>query len=99
MFNAGDSLFSKREKPNLFIRCLRSWLRKQFGRDFVLKENALRCGKQLEGNCCGVIVANSIAHDSLGDDLWVQANAAIERARWFLRLAELELAERVSQRM
>ncbi|KAJ7191259.1 hypothetical protein GGX14DRAFT_579109 [Mycena pura] len=82
----GDSL--NRAHPAVLMSQLQKWLQKDIGLPKVQILNDLPCGKQRDSVNCGIIAANTLGHNILGDQLWHPAHARTHRMRAFCTLAE-----------
>ncbi|KAJ7055055.1 hypothetical protein C8F01DRAFT_1234841 [Mycena amicta] len=82
----GDSL--QHARPLVLFSELQKWLKNDVGLKTLKTSNNLPCGSQHDGVNCGVIAANTIAHNVLGDEMWHQIHARTYRLRAFCTLAE-----------
>ncbi|KAK7035013.1 hypothetical protein R3P38DRAFT_3493633 [Favolaschia claudopus] len=55
----------------------------RFNKLFRAKGNALTCGAQDDGISCGFIAINTLAHNTLGDDIWTASLKIHDRLHWF----------------
>lgn len=77
--------------PKVAMKVIRSWTKKTFGVEYKNKGDALVHGNQNNYTDCGILAANTVAHDIFGDELWVPGNQTLERLRWFLCLGNLHI--------
>ncbi|KAJ7191853.1 hypothetical protein GGX14DRAFT_596768 [Mycena pura] len=82
----GDSL--KFARPAALFSQLKKWLEGDVGLPKVQIMNNLPCGEQRDSVNCGVIAANTLGHNILGDSVWHRAHARTHRMRAFCILAE-----------
>ncbi|KAJ6618077.1 hypothetical protein B0H10DRAFT_2379381 [Mycena sp. CBHHK59/15] len=95
-FKQGDSRVNSSRPPTKFIKDLKCWLKKQFGRDFVYQGDSLEHGDQKDTSSCSVVCRNTIAMNVFGEALWEQKHAAGARATCFIRLLTAETPAEVS---
>ncbi|KAJ6582431.1 hypothetical protein B0H10DRAFT_2198477, partial [Mycena sp. CBHHK59/15] len=86
LIGTGDSRVNSSRPPTKFIKDLKCWLKKQFGRDFVYQGDSLEHGDQKDTSSCSVVCRNTIAMNVFGEALWEQKHAAGARATCFIRL-------------
>ncbi|KAJ6556704.1 hypothetical protein B0H10DRAFT_2201541 [Mycena sp. CBHHK59/15] len=86
LIGTGDSRVNSSRPPTKFIKDLKRWLKKQFGRDFVYQGDSLEHGDQKDTSSCSVVCRNTIAMNVFGEALWEQKHAAGARATCFIRL-------------
>ncbi|KAK7013449.1 hypothetical protein R3P38DRAFT_2788354 [Favolaschia claudopus] len=81
----GDPL-SMSGNPHGIVRKTLWWLQNRFNKSFRNKGNVLTCGTQTDGNSCGFIAINTIAHHTehtRGDGLWTASLRFHDRLDWF----------------
>ncbi|KAJ7783921.1 hypothetical protein DFH07DRAFT_727673 [Mycena maculata] len=86
LIGTGDSRIGKSLPPRKFIKDLKRWLKKHFGKDFMYQGDSLEHGDQQDGSSCSILTRNTIATNVFGEVLWDQKHAAGERATGFRRL-------------
>ncbi|KAK7025915.1 hypothetical protein R3P38DRAFT_2420002, partial [Favolaschia claudopus] len=69
--------------PHVIIRKTLWWLQGRFNKSFRDKGNILTCGTQNDGTSCGFIATNTLAHNTLGDDIWTPSLKIHDRLHWF----------------
>jgi hypothetical protein len=79
----GDSLDHVLSKPTKMIGKVEWRLTKRFGSHFREDNDTLAHGKQDDFHSCGIVSANTIAHNVFGDPLWNASNKTLERVSWF----------------
>ncbi|KAG0694658.1 hypothetical protein DFH29DRAFT_755847, partial [Suillus ampliporus] len=82
----GDSLKGKIPYPLDFVHRLQQWLRDAFGDPFTVDNVGLEHAMQNDTFSCGIVMANTIAHGALGDELWELKKRSSARAMWFITL-------------
>ncbi|KAJ6459147.1 hypothetical protein C8R47DRAFT_1028273 [Mycena vitilis] len=86
LIGTGDSRVRLSPPAFQFLRALKRWLKKQFGRDFVYQGDSLEHGDQKDSSSCAIVTRNTVAVNTVGEVLWEQKHAAAERATCFVRL-------------
>ncbi|KAJ7691884.1 hypothetical protein B0H17DRAFT_1133424 [Mycena rosella] len=86
LIGTSDSHVKIGAPPLKFVKDLKRWLKKQFGRDFVYQGDSLEHGDQRDTSSCSVITCNTIAVNALGEVLWEQKHAAGAWATCFIHL-------------
>lgn len=69
------------------------WLKKRFGKEFEVTGDSLGHGNQEDGTDCGILAANTAAHDIFGDKLWTVGQKMLQRAQWFVKLSTSHMDE------
>ncbi|KAJ7101505.1 hypothetical protein B0H15DRAFT_769608 [Mycena belliarum] len=86
LIGTGDSRVGKSPPPLSFIKELKRWGKKQFGKDFIYQGDSLEHGDQKDATSCGVLCRNTVAANVFGEEVWEQRHAAGARAACFIRL-------------
>lgn len=68
-------------------RCFGNWEFKNLG------PNALKHGRQADWTDCGILVANTIAHDIYGGEIWTTKHKTFAQVRWFVNLCDAHLKD------
>lgn len=66
---------------------------KRFGKPFKNTGDSLAHGRQEDFTDCGMLTANTAAHNIFNDELWTKDRKNVERARWFITLSEAHIKE------
>ncbi|KAK7034850.1 hypothetical protein R3P38DRAFT_3493096 [Favolaschia claudopus] len=66
-----------------FTNLTLSYAKRDCRRPVEAKGNALTCGAQDDGISCGFIAINTLAHNTLGDDIWTASLKIHDRLHWF----------------
>ena len=77
--------------PNDIIKYILSWIKKRFGDTYKDAGNSLSHGEQDDFTDCGILAANTAAHDIFGDSLWNPDTKGLHRVHWFVRLSETHI--------
>jgi hypothetical protein len=79
--------------PRATIKKLQEWLKARFKKDFTDCDNQLEHGLQDDGTSCGILAANTAAHEVFDDPLWMVKRKAAERVGWFVALSEIHMKD------
>jgi len=79
--------------PKEIMRKLRWWIEKRFNKVFKELGDELTHGKQEDGTECGILTANTIAHEVFRDTLWTTGRKEVERVGWFNALTDVHIAD------
>src|SRR6266498_679155 len=79
--------------PKEIIKKLQWWLKKWFEKEFSDSGDQLEHGLQDDGISCGIVVANTTAHDIFNDKLWMAEHKAVERVQWFMMLSKKHMED------
>jgi hypothetical protein len=63
----------------------------RFGDTYKNTGNSLSHGDQDDFTDCGILAANTAAHDIFGDSLWNPDTKGLHRVHWFVRLSEAHI--------
>lgn len=77
--------------PKDALKSIQSWLKKRFGSTYQNTGDMLSHGNQDNFTDCGILAANTAAHDIFADKLWSPATKALNRAMWFVNLSEAHI--------
>ena len=78
--------------PNAIIRKLQWWLKQRFGAKFKDIGNQLEHGRQEDWTDCGIVSANTAAHELFGGEaLWAVETKQLERVAWFVKLCRAHI--------
>lgn len=78
--------------PKAIIRKLQWWLKCRFGEKFKDIGNQLGHGKQEDWTDCGIVSANTAAHELFRDEeLWTVEKKQLERVAWFVKLCRAHI--------
>jgi len=50
-------------------------------------------GRQEDFTDCGILAANTAAHDIFNDQIWTPETKPVERMKWFLALARIHMKD------
>lgn len=74
--------------PKDALKYIQSWLKKRFGSTYKDMGDSLSHGDQDNFTDCGILAANTAAHDIFSDDLWNPEAKVLHRLHWFIKLSE-----------
>jgi len=81
-------------KPTKIIKKLRLWLETRFkDGKFTDKGDLLEHGNQEDFTDCGILCANTAAHEIFNDPVWTVSNKKTQRAQWFVTLIKKNIDE------
>ncbi|KAJ6499461.1 hypothetical protein DFH09DRAFT_1103002 [Mycena vulgaris] len=60
----------------------------RFNKRFKCIGDILTCGRQNDGINCGIIAVSTVAHNTIGDDLWTSSRKVQDRLDWFNTLCD-----------
>ena len=90
----GDSLHHRgMAPPRTAIKKLKWWLKSRFEREFKDCGDTLNHGFQIDVTDCGILAANTAAHDVFNDVVWTVERKIEERVQWFLTLSKAHMCE------
>lgn len=69
--------------PKTAIKQVQTWLKQIFGKEFKNTSDSLQHGKQDNFTDCGILAANTAAHNIFGDDIWTNEIKSLARVEWF----------------
>ena len=77
--------------PKDALKSMQSWLKKRFGSTYKNAGDMLLHGDQDNFTDCGILAANTAAHDILADKVWSPEMKALHRVTWFVNLSEAHI--------
>ena len=77
--------------PKDALKSIQSWLTKRFGSTYKNTGDMLSHGDQDNFTDCGILAANTAAHDIFADKLWSPEMKALHRVMWFVNLSEAHI--------
>ena len=89
----GDSLAHELSAPSDVIKKLKWWLKGRFKKIFKDLGDSLEHGSQNDWTDCGILSANTAAHEIFEDELWTGNTKQFERGKWFVTLVTKHMKE------
>jgi hypothetical protein len=80
--------------PKAIVQKLQWWIKHRFGEKFKDVGNQLEHGKQEDWTDCGIISANTAAHELFSDEaVWTVEKKQHERVAWFVKLCRAHIKD------
>lgn len=73
------------------IKLIQNWLKKTVGSAFKVTGDSLAHGNQEDVTNCGILAANTAAHEVFGDPLWSPSKKILACATWFVQMCSLHI--------
>ena len=93
MLFQGDSLAHELSPPSEVIKKLKWWLKGRFKMTYKELGDSLEHGCQNDWTDCGILSANTAAHEIFEDELWTAKTKQFERGKWFVTLITKHMKE------